>query len=79
VPLVANSLLVVVTDGITEARRDAGDHFAFFGSAGVSGALRDAVRDLRDPARAIHAAAVAYAGGALSDDASVVVSAFPTP
>jgi sigma-B regulation protein RsbU (phosphoserine phosphatase) len=79
VPLVRDSLLVVVTDGITEARRDAGDDVVFFGSAGVSGALRDAVRDVRDPARAIYGAAAAYAGGALSDDASVVVSAFPAP
>ena len=37
---------------------------------GATGALRDAVRDLRDSARAIDAAAAAYAGGALSDDAS---------
>ena len=47
---------------------------------GATGPLRDdAVRDLRDPARAIDAAAAAYAGGALSDDASVVVAAFPAP
>jgi sigma-B regulation protein RsbU (phosphoserine phosphatase) len=78
-PLVRDSVLVVVTDGITEARRDAGDRFAFFGSAGVSLALRDAVRDVRDPARAIFAAAAAHAGGELTDDASVVVSAFPAP
>jgi serine phosphatase RsbU (regulator of sigma subunit) len=78
-PLVASSLLVVVTDGITEARRRTGDELSFFGSAGVARALCAAVRAGGDPARAIHGAAVMHACGELSDDASVVVSAFPAP
>jgi sigma-B regulation protein RsbU (phosphoserine phosphatase) len=78
-PLVADSLLVVVTDGITEARRRTGEELSFFGSAGVTRAVCGAVRAGRDPARAIYGAAVLHAGGALSDDASVVVSAFPAP
>jgi serine phosphatase RsbU (regulator of sigma subunit) len=74
--LVPGTVLVVVTDGITEARRDAGDRLSFFGSAGVARTARNAVRQTGDPARAIYDAALAHAGGSLSDDASVVVSAF---
>jgi serine phosphatase RsbU (regulator of sigma subunit) len=79
VPLVRDSVLVVVTDGITEARRTAGDHLSFFGSAGVSRTLCEALRAACDPADAIYRAALAYAGGTLTDDASVVVSALPAP
>jgi serine phosphatase RsbU (regulator of sigma subunit) len=78
-PLVGESLLVVVTDGITEARRRLDDKLSFFGSAGVARALCAAVRAGCDPAKAIYGAAVMHAGGALSDDASVLVSAFPAP
>lgn len=78
-------LLVVVTDGITEARRFNGDALAFFGSTGVVRAVQNAELSLHDTADAIHQAAVEHARGALADDASVVVSAFgvhrngPTP
>ncbi|HEY0615224.1 MAG TPA: PP2C family protein-serine/threonine phosphatase [Candidatus Elarobacter sp.] len=74
--LARNSVLTVVSDGITEARREAGDGLSFFGSAGVSRAVHDAFVQSRNPARAVYDAALAHAGGALSDDASVVVSAF---
>jgi serine phosphatase RsbU (regulator of sigma subunit) len=74
--LVPGSVLVVVTDGITEARRAAGDRLSFFGSAGVARTARNAIRQTGDPARAIYDAALAHAGGSLSDDASVVVAAF---
>jgi sigma-B regulation protein RsbU (phosphoserine phosphatase) len=78
-PLFRDSLLVVATDGITEARRDAADSLSFFGTSGVVRALCDAVREQRDPAREIYGAAVRHAGGAFSDDASVVVSSLPFP
>ncbi len=78
-PLFRDSFLVVVTDGITEARRRDGDRLSFFGSGGVARAVRDAVLHRRDPAREIHRAAVQHAGGRLSDDACVVVSSLSFP
>jgi serine phosphatase RsbU (regulator of sigma subunit) len=75
IPLLHDSLLVVVTDGITEARRDVGDAFSFFGSAGISRAVHGAIRNQRDPAQEIFDAAVRHGGGELTDDASVVVAA----
>lgn len=74
VPL--GKLLVLVTDGITEARRFNGDTLAFFGSTGVVRAVQEARLSLRDTADAIHRAAVEHARGASLDDASVVVSTF---
>jgi sigma-B regulation protein RsbU (phosphoserine phosphatase) len=68
------SLLVVVTDGITEARRRNGSGFTFFGSSGVVQAVHLAVGERRDPARAIYAAAVRHGDSALTDDASILVS-----
>ncbi len=78
-PLFRDSFLVVVTDGITEARRRVGDAFSFFGTGGVARAVRDAVVQRRDPAREVHRAAAHHAGGALSDDACVVVSPLSFP
>ena len=78
-PLFRDSLLVVVTDGITEARRFAGDRLSFFGTAGVVRAAHDAVLHQRDPAHEIYRAAVHHAGGWLSDDACVVASSLPFP
>jgi serine phosphatase RsbU (regulator of sigma subunit) len=75
IPLLHDSLLVVVTDGITEARRDVGDAFSFFGSAGVSRAVHNAIRSHRDPAQEVFGAAIRHGGGELTDDASVVVAA----
>jgi serine phosphatase RsbU (regulator of sigma subunit) len=71
--------LVAVTDGITEARRADGFELDFFGTRGVVHATREAVRDGRDPARAIFDAAKAHAGGRLTDDASVAVAMASSP
>jgi sigma-B regulation protein RsbU (phosphoserine phosphatase) len=68
------NLLVIFTDGITEARRSRGDGLSFFGTRGVSIAIRDAVRATRNPAEFVCDSARRHAGGALSDDASVFVS-----
>jgi sigma-B regulation protein RsbU (phosphoserine phosphatase) len=77
--LFRDSLLVVATDGITEARRNVGGSWAFFGTSGVVRAVCDAVREQHDPARAIYGAAAQHAGGAFSDDATVVVSSLGFP
>lgn len=79
-PLFRDSFLVVVTDGITDARRSVGDDLVIFGTAGVARAVRAAVSDGSDPARETYRAAVRHAGHALGDDASVVVTplVFPT-
>ena len=74
-PLHPDDVLVVVTDGITEARHIRSDRLTFFGSSGVVRAVNEALRSGRDPARAICRTAAAYAGGGFTDDASVVVSA----
>jgi DNA-binding CsgD family transcriptional regulator len=66
VPLAGGELLVIVTDGITGARRSEGDApLTFFGSTGVVRAVHEARANLHDTAGAIHAAAVARrsAGG----------------
>lgn len=73
-PVHPDDVLVVVTDGITEARRAKADRLSFFGSSGVVRAVNEALRSGRDPARAICRAAFAHAGGRITDDASVVVS-----
>jgi sigma-B regulation protein RsbU (phosphoserine phosphatase) len=74
IPLFAESLLVVVTDGITDARRHVDDELSFFGTAGVTRAVYSAVRQRRDPVHEIYSAAVMHSGGALTDDACVLVS-----
>lgn len=68
------SLLVVVTDGITESRRRDGGRFEFFGGSGVIGAVRAAMQEGRDPARAVYAAALRHGHSRLTDDASILVS-----
>jgi serine phosphatase RsbU (regulator of sigma subunit) len=78
-PLFRDSFLVVVTDGITEARRSVRDRLAFFGTGGVARAVRDAVQQRRDPAREVHRAAVHHAGAGLTDDACVVVASLSFP
>ncbi len=67
------SALVIVTDGITEARRYERREPAFFGSSGVARAFAAAQRARRDPAEAIAGAARTHAGRALGDDATVLV------
>jgi serine phosphatase RsbU (regulator of sigma subunit) len=78
-PLFRDSFLVVVTDGITEARRTIHDRLAFFGTGGVARAVRDAVLQRQDPAREVHRAAVHHAGAGLTDDACVVVASLSFP
>ena len=78
-PLRRNSVLVVVTDGITGARPPDGDQSTIFGSRGVCAAVRDALRQGSDPACAISSAAVRHARGQLVDDATVVVSSLFAP
>lgn len=72
-PFEANDVLVVVTDGITESRREAGGQLEFFGSRGVARAVAQAHRDGNDPARTIQSHAHAHANGRLTDDASACV------
>jgi phosphoserine phosphatase RsbU/P len=67
-------LLVIVTDGVTEARRSDGKALSFFGSTGVVRAVDDARFNRHETAKAIHQAALRHARGTLWDDASVVVS-----
>jgi serine phosphatase RsbU (regulator of sigma subunit) len=68
------SLLVVVTDGITASARRAADRVELFGSSGVVAAIRAALTKRDDPARAVSLAALRHANGKLTDDASVLVS-----
>jgi serine phosphatase RsbU (regulator of sigma subunit) len=74
-PPLKDGLLVIVTDGITEARRANGCGLELFGSTGVVRAVQRAERDGRDTATAIHQAAEDHAHGVLVDDACVAVSA----
>jgi serine phosphatase RsbU (regulator of sigma subunit) len=78
-PLRLNGLLVVVTDGITQARPPDGDESTIFGSRGVVAAVQDALRQGSDPANAISGAALRHARGRLVDDATVVVSSLLAP
>ena len=71
-------VLVVVTDGVTEARRDTGDRLDFFGSRGVVRVVLSAIREGRDPARSVCSAAIEHATGRLADDVSAVVSSLPS-
>ena len=71
---VSCELLVIVTDGVTEARRSDGEGLLFFGSTGVVRAVRDARFNQHETAKAIHEAALRHARETLSDDASVVVA-----
>jgi serine phosphatase RsbU (regulator of sigma subunit) len=65
--------LVVVTDGITEARRYEAGALHFFGSTGIVRALRDARLSVRGIANTIHQAAMDHARGAQRDDACIAV------
>ncbi len=67
-------LLVIVTDGVTEARRSDGKALSFFGSSGVVRAVNDARFSRHETAKAIHQAALRHACGTLRDDASIAVS-----
>jgi sigma-B regulation protein RsbU (phosphoserine phosphatase) len=69
-----HALLVIVTDGITEARPRGDGECTFFGSAGVVRALHGALRERQDPAFAIGTAAARHAQGHVTDDATVLVS-----
>jgi serine phosphatase RsbU (regulator of sigma subunit) len=67
------SVLVAVTDGITEARRYESGRPKFFGSFAVARAFINAHRAQVDPARAIGEAAREHANGHARDDATVLV------
>ncbi|HVK02406.1 MAG TPA: PAS domain S-box protein [Armatimonadaceae bacterium] len=72
-------VLLMVTDGITEARSDA---WKFFGAAGVSaaaGAALDAAQSVEAVAGAVLSAAKEFAGGRLRDDACVLAVRRETP
>jgi phosphoserine phosphatase RsbU/P len=69
-----DEVLIIVTDGVTEARHEDGDRLQFFGSTGVVRSATRALRSGADPARAICAAAREHAQGRLTDDACAVVS-----
>jgi sigma-B regulation protein RsbU (phosphoserine phosphatase) len=70
-------MLVVVTDGITDARPSA--QRAFFGTNGVVRAVASAWAEGVDTARIIHCAAQAHALGNIDDDSSVVALRFGRP
>jgi serine phosphatase RsbU (regulator of sigma subunit) len=73
VHVVAESLLAIVTDGITESRRYDDGELRFFGSTGVARALAKARRSQADPARAISDAAARHANARTRDDATALV------
>lgn len=64
-------MLVMATDGLTEARRGA----EFLGQTGIIAALKAASdkSSLREIAMAVHGQAQAFAGGSLDDDACLVL------
>jgi serine phosphatase RsbU (regulator of sigma subunit) len=70
--LYAGDTLVVVTDGITEARRTENCRLNFFGSTGVVRTVRAASALGHDPAHAICHAAFTHAEGRVTDDASAL-------
>jgi phosphoserine phosphatase RsbU/P len=72
-PLSVGNVLVIVTDGITEARRSEGGHLRFFGSSGVVQAVLSAKSRGEDPARTIYQAAVAHSIDKTIDDATALV------
>jgi hypothetical protein len=69
----ARSVLVAVTDGVTEARGSDAGRPHFFGSFAVARAFASARRARVDPARAIGEAARRHANGRSRDDATVLV------
>jgi sigma-B regulation protein RsbU (phosphoserine phosphatase) len=72
-PLLVGDMLVIVTDGITEARRTEGGLLRFFGTSGVVRAVRSAKSCGQDPARSIYRAAVAHSIDKTIDDATALV------
>ncbi len=73
VPLAASDLVVLTTDGITEARKDRTD---FLGYEGLMSLAREAARSqssLEETGRAILEGAIAHAGGSLQDDACLLL------
>jgi serine phosphatase RsbU (regulator of sigma subunit) len=68
-----NDFLVIVTDGITEARHYDCGTLKLFGSTGIVRAVRDARLSARGIARTIHRAALDHARGEHLDDACVTV------
>jgi sigma-B regulation protein RsbU (phosphoserine phosphatase) len=77
--LLPGDTLVLVTDGITEARRGRGKSIDFLEYEGMTTLAQEALRQaaalpsLRDAAKAILDGARSFGGGSLSDDACVVL------
>jgi adenylate cyclase len=73
IQLTPESMLVLVTDGITEARHYQAGAPRFFGSHGVARVLAQAWHSQHDPARAISDAAGRHSDGRNCDDATAMV------
>jgi serine phosphatase RsbU (regulator of sigma subunit) len=73
VPFGESDFLVIVTDGITEARSYDCGTLKLFGSSGIVRAVRDARLSARGIAKTIHQAALDHARGEHLDDACVSV------
>jgi serine phosphatase RsbU (regulator of sigma subunit) len=70
----ASGILVVVTDGITEARRDEDGRTMFFGTSGIVKAVRNASNRWPETSQSILESAIRHANNQLNDDATVLVS-----
>jgi sigma-B regulation protein RsbU (phosphoserine phosphatase) len=77
VTLGQGDFLVIVTDGITEARHSDCGTLKLFGSTGIVRAVREARLSARSIAKTIHQAAFDHARGAQCDDACVTVLMYP--
>ena len=67
------AMLVVVTDGITDAREPGRGAAGTFGSCGVLNAVLRTTSSLQDLSHAVYTSAVDHAHGDLQDDASVLI------
>jgi serine phosphatase RsbU (regulator of sigma subunit) len=70
----SSSILVVVTDGITEARRDEDGRPMFFGTSGIVKAVREARHRWPEASQSILEGAMRHSNDQLTDDATVLVS-----
>ncbi|MBC5804597.1 MAG: hypothetical protein DLM53_06410 [Candidatus Eremiobacter antarcticus] len=74
IPLFADSILVVVTDGVTEARTEG---YEFFGLARLASVMeRERRQPMANLAHAIITEALAFAGGRAHDDMAVLAVRF---
>jgi serine phosphatase RsbU (regulator of sigma subunit) len=77
VSLPPRAMLVVTTDGVSDARSP-NRPTNFFGSGGVARSYQHAIRHDDEPAAAIYSASRAFAGGRFEDDATVLVARLET-